>query len=227
MTETEWLACEDPGAMLKHLQRVKLNRNKRGRRKLTLFGCACCRRVWRLLTERGRRWVQLAERKADGALSKEEVHKLQPGIRGPNHNLADRAAWFTGSGNAMDAAMFAANCAAEALGREAYFPSKSTVSAWQRAREEEHHQQAVLLREIVGNPVVSVCVNPIWQTWGEATIPRLARAIYDEQGFDRLGVLADALEDAGCDNADLIGHCRRPGEHVRGCWVVDLLAGKE
>jgi hypothetical protein len=42
-----------------------------------------------------------------------------------------------------------------------------------------------------------------------------------------MGVLADALEEAGCDNADVLDHCRKPGEHVRGCWVIDHLLGKE
>jgi hypothetical protein len=53
----------------------------------------------------------------------------------------------------------------------------------------------------------------------------LARGIYDDRAFDRLAILADALQDAGCDNADVLGHCRGPGPHVRGCWVVDLLLG--
>ena len=54
----------------------------------------------------------------------------------------------------------------------------------------------------------------------------LAGAIYDERAFDRLPVLGDALEDAGCADAAILAHCRGPGEHVRGCWVVDLLLGK-
>ncbi len=62
--------------------------------------------------------------------------------------------------------------------------------------------------------------------WNDATIPKVAQAIYDDRAFDRLPILADALEDAGCDNADLLTHCRSGGEHVRGCWVVDLLLGK-
>jgi hypothetical protein len=59
------------------------------------------------------------------------------------------------------------------------------------------------------------------------TVIALAEAIYDERAFDRLPILADALEEAGCTNADILNHCRQPGEHVRGCWVVDLILGKE
>jgi hypothetical protein len=58
-------------------------------------------------------------------------------------------------------------------------------------------------------------------------VTALAKAIYGERAFDRLPILADALEEAGCTNAELLGHCRQPGVHVRGCWVVDLVLGKE
>ena len=60
-----------------------------------------------------------------------------------------------------------------------------------------------------------------------ALVVALARGIYDEKAFDRMPILADALQDAGCDNDDVLSHCRGGGPHVRGCWVVDLLLGKE
>lgn len=81
-----------------------------------------------------------------------------------------------------------------------------------------------ILREVVGNPFCPVTVFPTWQT---ANVVSLAQTIYDERAFDRMPILGDALEDAGCDNTDMLNHCRQPGEHVRGCWVVDLLLGKE
>jgi len=55
------------------------------------------------------------------------------------------------------------------------------------------------------------------------TVIKLAQAIYDDRAFDRLPILADALEEAGCTNIDILEHCRVPGPHVCGCWVVDLL----
>jgi len=58
-------------------------------------------------------------------------------------------------------------------------------------------------------------------------VVKLAESIYDERAFDRMPILADALEEAGCANADILAHCRQPGEHVRGCWAVDLILGKE
>jgi hypothetical protein len=81
-----------------------------------------------------------------------------------------------------------------------------------------------LVREIFPNPFRPVTLNPAWQT---SNVTALAQAIYDERAFERLPILADALEDAGCDNADILNHCRQPGEHVRGCWVVDLVLCKE
>jgi hypothetical protein len=80
------------------------------------------------------------------------------------------------------------------------------------------------LRDVFGNPFRPVTLDPAWRT---ANVVSLARAIYDERAFDRMPILADALEDAGCTSADVLEHCRRPGEHVRGCWVVDLVLGKE
>ncbi|MBN9522996.1 hypothetical protein J0H58_31535 [bacterium] len=87
----------------------------------------------------------------------------------------------------------------------------------------EQAAQAALLRDILGNPFRPVAFDPTWRT--EAVVA-LARGVYDDRAFDRLPVLADALEDAGCADADVLTHCRGDGPHVRGCWVVDLILGK-
>jgi hypothetical protein len=84
----------------------------------------------------------------------------------------------------------------------------------------------VLLREIVGNPFRPVSLDPAWLLWNEGTVTKLAEAVYEERRFGDLPILADALEEAGCANADVLAHCRGDEEHVRGCWVVDLLLGK-
>src|SRR5262249_22298428 len=80
------------------------------------------------------------------------------------------------------------------------------------------------VREVLGNPFRPVILRPSWQT---GTAAGLAEAIYAEAAFDRLPILGDALEDAGCANEEILNHCRQPGVHVRGCWVVDLVLGKE
>jgi hypothetical protein len=80
-----------------------------------------------------------------------------------------------------------------------------------------------LLRCIFGNPFRPVTVDPEWLT---STVVALARGIYEERAFGRLPILADALQDVGCDNDDVLNHCRGVGPHARGCWVVDLVLGK-
>ena len=81
-----------------------------------------------------------------------------------------------------------------------------------------------LLREIIGNPFRPVTFSPQWLT---DTAVSLARQMYDARDFSAMPILAYALQDAGCDSDDILNHCRQPGEHVRGCWVVDLVLGKE
>ena len=83
-----------------------------------------------------------------------------------------------------------------------------------------------LLRDIFGNPFRPVAVDPAWLVWHDGIIGKLAQRIYDERAFADLPILADALEEAGCTNAELLAHCRHPGPHARGCWAVDLLLGK-
>ena len=75
-----------------------------------------------------------------------------------------------------------------------------------------------LLRCIFGNPFRPVVFDPSWLT---ETAVTLATGIYADRAFDRLPILADALEEAGCDHPDVLTHCRQPGPHARGCWVVD------
>jgi hypothetical protein len=92
----------------------------------------------------------------------------------------------------------------------------------------ESAAQAELLRDLFGNPFPPAeLIGQAWLAWNSGTVLRLAQAIYDQRAFDRLPVLADALEEAGCTDAAILDHCRGGGPHVRGCWVVDLLLGKQ
>jgi hypothetical protein len=79
------------------------------------------------------------------------------------------------------------------------------------------------IQDVFGNPFRPVTFDPSCRT---STILTLAAGIYADRAFDRLPILADALQDAGCDNLDILNHCRGGGVHVRGCWVVDQLLGK-
>src|SRR5262249_55061356 len=81
--------------------------------------------------------------------------------------------------------------------------------------------------DLIGNPLRPVVAAPPWIGGEAGALRKLPRAIYDDRAFDRLPILADALEDAGCTDRDMLDHCRGPGPHVRGCWVIDLILGKQ
>jgi hypothetical protein len=106
-------------------------------------------------------------------------------------------------------------------------PVPATVQA-------ERDTQAALLRCIFGNPFrAAPAIDPAWVAWNDGTVKKLAQAVYEQRALPqgtldsaRLAVLADALEEAGCSDEEILGHIRGPGPHVRGCWVVDLLLGK-
>jgi hypothetical protein len=86
--------------------------------------------------------------------------------------------------------------------------------------------QAALLRDLFGGLFQSFILDPHWTGWNNGAALILARLCYENRAFDRLPILADALEDAGCTDQAILDHCRGPGPHVRGCWVVDLMLGK-
>lgn len=87
-------------------------------------------------------------------------------------------------------------------------------------------ENCALIRDLFGNPFRPPHIDPTVLRWNDGTVVKVAQGIFKERAFDRLPILADALEDAGCQDAAILAHCREPGEHVRGCWVVDLLTGR-
>ncbi len=94
------------------------------------------------------------------------------------------------------------------------------------AEKAEQRAHAGLLRDIF-DPFRPARLRRAWLAWEGGTVPKLAQAIYADGAYDRLPVLADALEEAGCTNAKILAHCRGAGPHVRGCWALDLLLGKQ
>jgi hypothetical protein len=228
MTEPEWLSCPDPQLMLEWL------RGKISGRKVRLFDCACVRRVWHLLTdERSRHAVQLAERLADEPVDEGEWCRAVDSARQAYQEA--RAASRPGpatSGTPGAARRWAAYVAAwGVLGSTQHGPKARFVPwAVPEARAEEERGQCILLRDIFGNPFRPAALDPAWLT---PDVLSLAQAAYEERQLPageldpaRLGLLADALEDAGCDSAEILGHLRSPGVHVRGCWPVDIILGK-
>ena len=217
MTEDEWLACPVPGPMLDFLA------GKISERKLRLFGCACCRGVWNLITDaRSHRAVQIAERFADGLASEE--------LRAGATRAASRAIPFIEPGDPEWYAKSAARWCVEEIGRvnrwDIRVPGSAEIAARLAGEDLRPCHLAVWLRDVVGNPFRPAAVDPRWWSGAGAIVAELARAIYDRRSFDVLPVLADALEGAGCHEPDILGHCRRPGRHVRGCWVLDLILGR-
>jgi len=101
---------------------------------------------------------------------------------------------------------------------DGWYAAEWTIGNWQI-----EPRGVLTIRELFGNPFRPATLDPTWLT---LTVVALARSIYGERGFDRLPILAGALEEAACSEASILDHCRSPAEHVRGCWVVDLLLGK-
>lgn len=226
MTEAEWLACDDWDSMLVHIGGKGFNR------KLLLLAVALCRHVWdHFPFDECRQIVEAVERLADhpdvdGTDYRivAEVNNLFATVQEAHHlvRVADIQArgaylaalncggmWHDPDGNIEGVA----NAIAFSLGKDTEGP------VW----EAERLAQAKLLHDLFGNPFRPVAFDLRWRS---DTAVSLASGIYAERAFDRLPILADALEEAGCDHPDVLSHCRGPGPHVRGCWVVDGVLGK-
>jgi len=221
MTEAEWLACSYPHLLLDFLD------GKGSDRKLRLFACACCRRVWSLLwaDKHAHAAVTTAERCADGLEGIEALAASGEIVRRnlelyPGEPVYDASYWACGDNIQEDVY----NCAGYAANNSTLPLEQESGSVCDVKVLEEQAAQSGLLREIFGNPFRQPAFEMAWATSNAVAI---AQAIYTERAFDRLPILADALEDAGCTDAAILNHCRQPGEHARGCWVVDLALGKE
>jgi hypothetical protein len=241
MTEEEWLGCVDFEAVFDHLESKTANTQ----RKLRLFEVACCRRFTSRFPEPEIvNALNVAELFADSAVAKEElaiVHKASRQL--------EKESAMPGDGPETDALYYGAMAVREATSpdRPDYYCGTPDVIehmidavayASPSAPKDGHEGQAAfigqvsdsekpfittLIHDIFGNPFRPVVLNPTWLT---STVLALATGIYEERAFDRMPILADALQDAGCDNDDVLAHCRGEGSHVRGCWVVDLVLGK-
>ena len=170
-------------------------------RKLRLFACAACRLYPLLLdTPRARRALEVAEQFADGAATAGEL-------------------WA-----AAEAAKPWAS--ADAARQDAYQGAYQVVYAGNEGGKGV--AIAELTRDVFGNPLrPPPAIDPAWLSWNGGTVAKLARSIYEERRFADVPILADALEEAGCTDAALLCHCRDPGPHVRGCWVLDRLTNRE
>lgn len=235
MTEGEWRTSVNLAGLVVAIQ------YGRGltMRKARLFCSAVCRRIWHLMpTDLRRETVEVAERYADGQASEKEFERIRNRSKGVMHyeahasgpRAASLASWqavskqaYYSSTNAGMAALLAVQHASRTdEGQEA-------ILAAERAA------QAALFRDIVG-PSPSRLPGPVPATvlsWNDGTARRLATEAYEARSLPSghldplpLGVLADALEEAGAAD-EVVAHLRTPGPHVRGCWALDLVLGKE
>ncbi|HEY7330951.1 MAG TPA: hypothetical protein VH592_25160 [Gemmataceae bacterium] len=236
MTEAEWLTCASPKDMLEWLARNWRRRFTRWcglsasfstRRKLRLFAGACCVRSTQGVTiphwdDELRNLVALG----NGEI---EVEQFEIFLGHERHASVAPETWAlwraesAGKHRGIKVAWDAVNHEI-VTGESKGLDWNNVISEW----AEERKAQCDCLRDIYGPlPFRAVTVDPSWLTWNDGTVVKLVQAIYDDRAFDRLPILADALEESGCDNADILTHCRGPGPHVRGCWAVGLILGKE
>ncbi len=250
MTESEWLTSTGPQAMLAFLQ----SSGRTSERKLRLFAVACCRRIWHLLKDvRSREAVAVVERYSDGKVDEAELHQVNR--RMAYDEAGPDAAAFLASVRRYDrpstlhryGIVNLACLDARAQRRVERiclsglrFPAEAALAVARRAgsagRPGEALHQADLLRDLFGSPFCPPAALPASiRTWSDGLVIRLTTAAYEHRllpsGYldpDRLAVLADALEDAGCPpDHELLLHLRGPGPHWRGCFAVDAILGRQ
>jgi hypothetical protein len=223
MAEDEWFASKNSYLMLKTCRRSIRCHPRKGR----LFAVACCHRISHLLSDpRSRAAVGMAAQYADGLVSGGQLQAAHDAARAAHADAfklkgkvgasAEWAAQFVASADAWFAASRASSFAYVAAGDPVIEPGpEKSIQAW-------------LLRCVFGQlPFHPLTVESSWLAWNDGGVAKLGQTIYDERAFNRMPELADAFEAAGCKDEAILDHCRGPGPHVRGCWVVDLLLAKE
>lgn len=215
MTEDEWLTHQQPGKLVRHLQR------KPWQRKLTLFIAECLKEV-----------VSIPALKyLAGNVDEKVRHADNPPKADPGSFSLPSEEILLSRANTVESYKY---LGFETIRKFHYGHSHQIaasvlsdarmVMAYLEPDRDEEQSQTTLLRDIFGNPFRPVTFDPRWRT---SDVVGLAQAIYDDKAFERMPILADALMDAGCEEEQIIAHCRGDGPHVRGCWVVDLVLEKE
>ena len=250
MTEAEWLEAAEPAPILEFLQ------GKASDRKLRLFGVACARRIAHVIPEdlQPQQIVDVNEAYADGLSNGLNLNgALAAAVRSHRQHLLsyelDESSSLTviesiaisaicalgetmevaevtqNSAAAMGHILFAEQNLSEEEESQPVNPQGATVKMlWiKKGWKNEYTEQSRLLRDIFPNPFRPVAIDPDWRA---SSVISVARNMYDSRDFSPMPLLADALQDAGCENEDILNHCRGDGTHVRGCWVVDLILNK-
>jgi hypothetical protein len=223
MTEGEWLTCTDVLALLAE----PTAHGEKAKRRLRLFSIACCRRLSRwIVNPRLLKCLEASERYADGKLKDSgldhwtaEANKSWQAAEKSAKRIRNKAAVI----RAHHAIAY--TCLTdryEAYGSAARIILGAEKEFGKPFVEEMRSLFPRLFRDVFPNPYRPIRFDPAWRT---ATVARVAGAIYADQGWDEMPILADALEEAGCSEGKVLAHCREPGTLVRGCWVVDWAKG--
>jgi hypothetical protein len=223
VTEAEWLGANSAHSMLAHLGEAP------DPRKLRLFACACLGR-WEVFfpDPSCRAVLQLGERYAQRRASRQQL--VQARNKAVELEQHVRAAWIAEPTRMP--ALHVLHAVVAVTAHNALTAAIETISALQQAAKVygggggERGTQAELLREVFGNPFRGVAIDPAWLRWNGSTVARLSRDIAESGRFEDLPVLADALEEAGCQDEALLRHCRSGVWHAPGCWVLDVLLGE-
>ncbi|VTS01017.1 Uncharacterized protein OS=Sorangium cellulosum (strain So ce56) GN=sce5710 PE=4 SV=1 [Gemmata massiliana] len=220
MNEQMWLTDDGDD----FLRLVKFAASKVSERKVRLFSVGSCRLIWTLITKKPYRVaVETAEAFADGEATKKALTAARIAAR-TTAEAEKKYAKLQVAAACLDAVD--ANVVSGAFGASVDVPS----AALYRGTDDWDYDAAkrtvlAFLRDVVGPwPFRKVVLKPSWRT---STVLALASQMYESRDFGAIPILGDALQDAGCDNAEVLDHCRGPGPHVRGCWVVDLVLNKE
>jgi hypothetical protein len=227
MNEAQWHTCADPGALLASLGDLGYPK-RRGH----LFGVACCRRLWdRIALDDAKQIVVAVEAILDETDKDRRYRELDHlRKRGDDRKLrsaagtADRVVAQLYRGLYSPRGFIHWPVVLEILGEIAADARGVAGEPGQPDGNAEAAAQAALVRDIFGNLVYPTAFSPDWRT---DTAVAVARQVYESRDFGAMPILADALQEAGCDNTEILGHCRSPGPHARGCWVVDLVLGNE
>jgi hypothetical protein len=240
MTEQWWLTRADPNRMLKYLRA----NDRLSERKDILFGAACCHRILHLVGTWGPSALDAVERFAEAPSDQLDVRMALYDVLFPATELlretntaAERLP--KGAEEERDLLLAKHHAAMAFICLPDVTLNPVTMRAWmaqavqatRAGRRRESAAQAALLRDIAGNPFQPASLDPAWLT---PAVLKLAQAAYGNRVLPSglldnagLAILADALEEAGCDNTYILSHLRGPGPHVRGCWAVDLVLGKK
>jgi hypothetical protein len=238
-----WEACPDPRGLVSVAQNIanepwKYASAKISKRKMYLCACAAGRLCTRHWQGKVGPLLDVLQRYADGAASGDELTATRDAVLGRKGGYPFGVSEYDGRPGYCslpfwcDPSSLAELMVHYALGDRRRIRAEEQAigpqdAAWEGITDATKAEVAAVVRDIFGNPFRSVAVDPAWLSWNDDTVSKIARSMYEEGRFDKAPVLADALEEAGCNEAALLAHCRQPGPHARGCWVVDRLLVKE